>query len=187
DQFRRLPVLLDDDTFHSAVSRLQREGDIVVEGDRSNYYVAERDEYPPEVRDGMTLHHPDDLPDVIFEVEDQSDDSSGTETGVGEVTGVSDDGGTTVETGGRTVETDEESSDGTTTVQRVSKTLRGNGPRVLRSQAESRINRERDRIDGVDISLDGEGMSKEQLLTVLESLPEADRIDVEVEVEREDA
>jgi hypothetical protein len=237
NQFRRLPVLLDDETFHSTVRELHREGEIVLEGDRSNYYVAEHDEYPPEIADGMTIHHPEDLPDVVFETDppDARGDSPGNDADAGG-SGVDGSRGTAgtldgaagmddpqrqisdstrsgnsggsertagERSGGRGVpsvsgeDSDRDTSvsgagDGddqrsTASVEEVRTTLEGNGPRVLTSQAESRLNHGTDTVTGIDISYDGDGLSKEELVALIETLPEAARIDVELEIQRDDA
>lgn len=64
--------------------------------------------------------------------------------------------------------------------------LEGNGPRVLRSQAEARLNGETDTVTGIDISYDGDGLSKDDLLDLIETLPDATKIDVDLEVARDD-
>lgn len=218
DKFRRLPVLLDDETFYSTVRELHRDGDIVLEGDRSNYYVADHDDYPSEIDDAMTIHHPDTLPPVVFE-QDPDDsgatggwddgattDSGGPQDTLGGHTGTPDTGSSagdgtagtdgTAGAGGAvtragSVDESDESDDGTVvsteTVESVETRLEGNGARVLTSQAESRLNAETDTVTGIDIDYDGGGVSKAELLSLIETLPEADRIDVSLEVARDDA
>ncbi|MFB6243333.1 MAG: DUF499 domain-containing protein [Halobaculum sp.] len=216
DKFRRLPVLLDDETFYSTVRKLHRDGDIVLEGDRSNYHVAEHDEYPAEIDDGMTIHHPDTLPPVVFERNPNDPESTGdgdaggagSADGADEPQGTLGDHTTTPGTDGSTgdstpgtdgrgatspgsVGESGETDDGVVvsaeTVESVETRLEGNGPRVLTSQAESRLNAETDTVTGIDITYDGDGLSKAELVSLIETLPEADRIDVALEVARDDA
>jgi SpoVK/Ycf46/Vps4 family AAA+-type ATPase len=222
DQFRRLPVLLDDETFYSTVRELHRGGDVVLESDRSNYYVGDNGEYPPSIEDGMTIHDPDELPDIVFE-EDSEIGSGGDGGGLGggtdspgggqqttdgpqETIGGPSPGGAGGDTGGLGADEtgggsgpdvdvtggsgeSDESTDGesaVTSVESVETRLEGNGPRVLRSQAEARLNGETDTVTGIDISYDGDGLSKDDLLELIETLPDAAKIDVDLEVARDD-
>ncbi len=191
-KFRKLPVVLDDSTFYSAIRELHRDGDLVIEGARSNYYISSKGEYPPEITGDQTIYDPDVLPAYLFEEEEEGGD--------GPEEGSSTDGSTkggadsTSEGSSSTGEGSTNGTDGpdgttetgpTKTVFEKTVSLEGPGARVLRSQAETRLNSETDSISRLEIEYDGEGLDKSELISVLESLADGD-IDVELTVERED-
>jgi len=196
-QFRKMPVLIDEEVFYGAVRRLHRNEEIVLEGDRAKYYVAELDEYPSEISDDLTIHHPDDLPDSVFEEDDdepETTDSGKTTTVTNEPGGggsITTTGGTSTTGGASTTGTGTGTStgtgDGATTVrtETTEVELRGNKARVLRSTAESRVNGETDTVTQIDLTYDVENLSKEELLELLEELPGANEITATVVVERE--
>lgn len=198
-QFRRMAVVLDDSTFYSAVRKLHRDGKIVLEGDRSNYYVAEKGDYPSEITDNLTIHHPDHLPDYVFEeegedqteagdtgMEGEADDIGGVSGGTDgrTVGGTSTGEGSTVTTSGVTSGTTGETDGDTTSIESIE--LEGNGARVLRSQAGSRLNNETDTITSIDITYGESGLTKAELIELIETLPGASQIDVGVTVRRTD-
>lgn len=186
-QFRRLPALLDEEVFYSAVSELQRKGDIVLEGDRANFHVGDLGQYPSEIADEMTIHHPANLPDSVFHQEaDDEDDEGDDESGPG----ISDwgsgdtddgDGDGSVE---REPEEIEEPDDPETITETVEVTLEGNSARVLRSTAETRINETTDTIEHVRLSYDLDDLSKADLIEFIEELPGGEHIDATVVIER---
>lgn len=198
-QFRRMPVIVDEPTFYSAVAQLHRDGKIVLEGDRSNYYVADKGDYPNEITDELTIHHPSNLPDYVFE--EQEDEGAGddstesgaesTSTSGGQTTGITSGNGGSTTTGGTSgggvIDTGGSES-GTTevTTTTTSIDLNGNGSRVLRSQAESRLNGERDTITSLTIQYGDGGLSKSDLIALIETLPDASKIDIGLTSERED-
>jgi len=189
-QFRRLPVLLDEDVFYSAVSEFQRAGDIVLEGNRANFYVGDLGQYPSEIEDGMTIHHPENLPDSVFQ-EDTGEDDDGADEGS--------DGGLSTWGDTDTDDGDEDSSVTETAVDtddvevaepdQVTETievdLEGNSARVLRSTAESRINETTDTIEHIRLSYDVDDLSKPELIEFIEALPDGQKIDANVVIERD--
>lgn len=65
---RRLPVVVNNETFYQAIRRLHRDKEtIVLEGDRAKFYVAQHGEYPSEIDDNLTIHHLDNLADSVLE------------------------------------------------------------------------------------------------------------------------
>jgi hypothetical protein len=198
-QFRRFPVLLDEKVFYSAVRELHRDGDVVLEADRANFYVGDFGEYPPEIEDSMTVHHPDNLPASVFQQDDEKTDDGDDEEGqqrIQDPPGRSsergdDDGGTTTATSGGdgvTEPPDEdviEPEDAETVTESVEVSLEGNSARVLRSTAESRINASTDTIEHVRLSYDLDDLSKEEFIEFVESLPGGKKIDATVVVERD--
>lgn len=194
-QFRGFPVLLDENVFHSALRDLHRGGDVVLEGDRANFYVGEFGQYPSEIEDSMTVHHPDNLPDSVFRKDEESDDKEETEDEDGQRqigqsgrrtsgrgTGESDSGGQVSKPPDEEVVEPDEPE---TVTESVEVSLEGNGPRVLRSTAESRINASTDTIEHVRLSYDVGEFSKEELIEFIESLPEGEKIDATVVMERD--
>ncbi|MFN1127062.1 DUF499 domain-containing protein [Halobacterium salinarum] len=187
-QFRRMPVVLEDSAFYSALGQLYRDGKIILESDRAKFYATQKGDPLPDLDDDLTIHHPDNLDESVYtETEPESEPDPDT-TGTGGVTtgssiGTGDGTTTTVgqtetETGsgGETVSTETE----TKTVQ-----LEGNSPRVLRSVAESRVNADSDIATHIDLSYDLDDLSKEELIEFLEQLPSAIHIDAQVVIESE--
>jgi hypothetical protein len=194
-QFRKMPVLVDDEVFYSAVRKLHRDEAIVLEGDRARYYVAEHDEYPSEISDELTIHDPDDLPESVFEEEDEGEGDGGEVGTEGEkggttttVTSGSGDGGTSVSsttTAGGTTTTGTDDGGTTVTTETTKVELEGNKARVLRSMAESRVNEETDTATKITLDYDVDDLSKSELIELLEQLPSADEIAATVVIERE--
>jgi hypothetical protein len=158
-----MPVLLSDEVFYSAVSQLYRDEKVVLEGDRANFYVPHKYDRLPDLDDDLTIHHPDNLDDSIFEEKEPPETTTG---GGGEGGG---DGG--------------DGPDKPTTKENIE--LEGNSARVLRSQADARINSKTDSTVSIDLNYDVEGLSKDELIEFLEQLPSGDHIDATVVVERE--
>jgi hypothetical protein len=191
-QFRRMPVLVSDEVFYSAVSQLYRDEKIVLEGDRANFYVPHKSDRLPDLDDDLTIHHPDNLDDSIFEEEEPPEPTpaGGNDGGgddVGGSGGVGGDGPdkqtpTGGGSGGSGVGGGGPSPVSTT---REVIELEGNSARVLRSMAESRINSDTDTTASVDLSYDVDSLSKDELIEFLEQLPSGDHIDATVVVERE--
>jgi hypothetical protein len=187
-QFRRMPVLLSDEVFYSAVSQLYRGEKIVLEGDRAHFYVPHKGDALPDLNDDLTIHHPDNLDDSIFEEEEPpeptpTDDGDGGDGG-GDGTG-SDDGTDGPDIGGGGGRGG--GGGGTSTVSTTKKTveLEGNSARILRSQAEARINSDSDTTISIDLNYDVDNLSKEELIELLEQLPSANHIDATVVIESE--
>ena len=180
-QFRRMPILLSDEVFYSAVSQLYRDEKIVLEGDRANFYVPQKGDALPDLSDDLTIHHPDNLDESIFEEEPEPVPNSEDE-GEGEA-----DDTTTLkqqpETKSVPPKSDNKSS---VTVSTEVIKLEGNSARVLRSMADSRINGEKDEATHLDLSYDVDNLSKDELVEFLEQLPSGEHIDATVTVERED-
>jgi len=189
-QFRRLPALLDEDVFYSAVSELQRNGDIVLEGNRANFYVGSLGQYPTEIEDEMTIHHPDNLPDAVFQESDDDDDTEDeSEGGIdewGEDESDEEDGDDADDDTSDTDDDDDdvELDDPDQVTESVEVTLKGNTSRVLRSMAESRINETTDTVEHVRLSYDVDDLSKTELIEFVEQLPDAEKIDATVVMER---
>ncbi len=191
-QFRRFPVLLDEKVFYSAVSELQRGGDIVLEGDRANFYVGDFGQYPSEIEDSMTVHHPDNLPESVFQREEDAADEAKEEAklkqkdrgGTKRIESKSKKGGSrqvTEPPDQDVVEPDEPD----TVTESVEVTLEGNSPRVLRSTAESRINGSTDTITHARLSYEVDDFSKDEFIEFIEQLPGGEKIDVNVVIERD--
>ncbi len=185
-QFRRMPVLLSDEVFYSAVGQLYRDEKIVLEGDRANFYVPHKGDALPNLDDDLTIHHPDNLDDSIFEEEETQSESTPTLTGGGANSVSTDTGGDSGSEGQISpaeTESDDEPSPVSVTTETIS--LEGNSARVLRSMAESRVNGDTDTATRVDLSYELDGLSKEALIEFLEQLPSGEHIDATVVVERE--
>lgn len=187
-QFRRLPVLLDEKVFRTAVRKLQRNGKIVLEGDRANFYVGDAGQYPSSIEDGMTIHHPDNLPESVFE-DDEEDggevDSSttslgGTDWGTTD-TDQTDDSDEVIDDADSVVETE----DPEVITETLEVSLEGNSPRVLRSTAETRINERSDTIEHIRLSYDVDDFSKAELIEFIEGLPDGEHIEATVVIERD--
>ncbi|WP_251330422.1 DUF499 domain-containing protein [Haloplanus pelagicus] len=186
-QFRRLPVLLDEGVFYSAVSELQRKGDIVLEGNRANFYVGDLGQYPTEIEDEMTIRHPDNLPESVFREETDDDEDE---------TGDDDSGGGITDWGGDD-ETDDKTEDDSNgddeteptetehSTETVEVSLEGNSARVLKSTAESRINETTDTATHVRLSYDVGALSKSELIGFIEGLPNGEKIEAKVVIERD--
>jgi hypothetical protein len=183
-QFRRMPVVLEDSAFYSALGQLYRDGKIILESDRAKFYATQKGDPLPDLDDDLTIHYPDNLDESVYTETEPEPDTTGTGgvttgssigTGDGTTTTV---GQTETETGsgGETVSTETE----TKTVQ-----LEGNSPRVLRSVAESRVNADSDTATHIDLSYDLDDLSKEELIEFLEQLPSAIHIDAQVVIENE--
>jgi hypothetical protein len=184
-QFRRMPILLSDEVFYSAVSQLYRDEKIVLEGDRANFYVPQKSDALPDLTDDLTIHHPDNLDDSIFEEEPEPEPSSENE---GEGESSSENNDTTALTQKpetKAVFSKPDSTDSVTVSTEVIK-LEGNSARVLRSMADSRINGEKDETTHIDLSYDVDNLSKDELVEFLEQLPSGKHIDATLTVERED-
>lgn len=190
-QFRRMPILLSDEVFYSAVSQLYRDEKIVLEGDRANFYVPQKSDALPDLSDDLTIHHPDNLDDSIFEEDEPSEPISGGDSNEGG------DGGKEVES--KTSETStltanakdgSNGSGGSDTVSVSTTTeaidLEGNRARVLTSMADARINSDTDTVTRIDLNYEVDGLSKDELLEFLEQLPSGEHIDATVTVERKD-
>jgi hypothetical protein len=187
-QFRRMPVVLEDSAFYSALGQLYRDGKIILESDRAKFYATQKGDPLPDLDDDLTIHHPDNLDESVYTETEPEPEPDPDTTGTGGVTtgssiGTGDGTTTTVgqtetETGsgGETVSTETE----TKTVQ-----LEGNSPRVLRSVAESRVNADSDTATHIDLSYDLNDLSKEELIEFLEQLPSAIHIDAQVVIESE--
>ena len=184
-QFRRMPILLSDEVFYSAVSQLYRDEKIVLEGDRANFYVPQKSDALPDLTDDLTIHHPDNLNDSIFEEEPEPEPSNENE-GEGESSSESDDTtALTQKPETKAVSSKPDSIDSVTVSTEVIK-LEGNSARVLRSMADSRINGEKDETTHIDLSYDVDNLSKDELVEFLEQLPSGKHIDATLTVERED-
>ncbi|WP_233139255.1 DUF499 domain-containing protein [Halorubrum salipaludis] len=184
-QFRRMPILLSDEVFYSAVSQLYRDEKVVLEGDRANFYVPQKSDALPDLTDDLTIHHPDNLDDSIFEEEPEPEPSSENE---GEGESSSENNDTTALTQKpetKAVSSKPDSTDSVTVSTEVIK-LEGNNARVLRSMADSRINGEKDETTHIDLSYDVDNLSKDELVEFLEQLPSGKHIDATLTVERED-
>jgi hypothetical protein len=190
-QFRRMPVLLSDEVFYSAVSQLYRDENVVLEGDRANFYVPHKDDRLPDLNDDLTIHHPDNLDDSIFEEEEPPEATGGGDgDGDDDIGGSGGDGGgspdkptTTGGSGGGSGGGGGGPSPVSTTKETIE--LEGNSARVLRSQADARINSKTDATVSIDLNYDVESLSKDELIEFLEQLPSGDHIDATVVVERE--
>ncbi len=186
-QFRRLPVLLDEEVFYSAVSELQRKGDIVLEGDRANFYIGDLGQYPSEISDEMTIRHPDNLPDSVFREETEDDDNESSDDGTDTTNWKPDNSedpgsiGTTMESPEEKVEPDKPEPE----TETVEVPLEGNSARVLGSTAESRINETTDIVTNVRLTYGVDNLSKSELLDFIEQLPDGEKIDANVVIERE--
>jgi len=181
-QFRRMPVLLSDEVFYSAVGQLYRDEKIVLEGDRAKFYVPQKGDALPDLNDDLTIHHPDNLDDSIFEEKPEP-----------EPTPQGGDGGGSVGIGGGgsggTVDPTPPGGDGgdgpsPTSVSTESIKLEGNSARVLKSMAESRVNSGSDTTTHVDLSYDLDGLSKAELIEFLDQLPSGNHIDATLVIER---
>jgi hypothetical protein len=186
-QFRRLPALLDEEVFYSAVSELQREGDIILEGNSANFYVGDLGQYPSEIDDKMTVRHPDNLPDSVFrEKTDHGEDKDGDgpkeidDWRVDDSDGKDDD--EIEELPPDEVDIELEEPDQVT--ETIEVTLEGNSARVLRSTAESRINENSDTVQHIRLAYDVDNLSKSELIEFIEQLPNGEKIDANVVIER---
>jgi hypothetical protein len=187
-QFRRLPALLDEEVFYSAVSELQRKGNVILEGDRANFYVGDHGQYPSEIADEMTIHHPNNLPESVFREEDDEEEDESvddeSDSSIGDWgTDERDDSnsGGVIEKEREEVEDPDEPDQLTETVE-VS--LEGNSARVLRSTAETRVNETTDTVEHVRLSYDVDDLSKSDLIEFIEQLPDGEHIDATVVIER---
>ena len=187
-QFRRMPVLLSDEVFYSAVSQLYRDDKIVLEGDRANFYVPQKSDALPDLHDDLTIHHPDNLAESIFEEDDppQPDTTqSSSETTISSGESSSSTSTATTPTTSSSSGDGDDADLATKTITTHDVSLEGNSARVLQSMAESRINGETDTVTAITLDYDVTGLSKEDLIEFLDQLPDGDRIQARVVVERE--
>lgn len=165
-QFRRMPVLLDDELFYSVLRELFEENKIVLQGDRANLYVPHKGDSLPDLEDNLTIRHPESLPDEVFEEEPELE-TDGVET-------------PSTTTGGR---------DGESSIQRATEekrvSLEGNDASVLISMAESRVNDETDTITQIDLEYELDGLSKQELVDFLGQLPGGSDINATLVIHRE--
>lgn len=196
-QFRRMPVILDESVFTSALSKLYRDEKIVLEGDRGKFYASQKGDALPDLNDGLTIHSPSNLDEAVYtktETTTTSGDPDGEDEGNTSTPGGGDDqqtvgvrsgGGSDVDTstGGES----DGSGTGTIATQTETKrvTLEGPSARVLRSHAESRVNGDSDTITHIDFSYDVDDLSKEELVELVEQLPSANHIEATVVIKRE--
>ncbi|WP_245902853.1 hypothetical protein [Salinigranum rubrum] len=189
--FRRMPVLIDDNLFYSAVRKLYDDEKIVLEGDHAKFYVPHKGDRMPDLEDSLVIRHPDSLDDAIFEEEKTTTSTRGTEGGTGQTGGT-----TTAGTGsgggggsGTTSTGATGGGGGGTTIGTTSTTknvyLEGNSGRVLRSMAESRISESEDTVTHIDLSYDLADLSKEELIEFLQKLPSANHIGADLVIESE--
>ncbi|WP_245957329.1 DUF499 domain-containing protein [Haloplanus rubicundus] len=187
-QFRRMPVILEDSAFYSALGQLYRDAKIILESDRAKFYATQKGDPLPDLNDDLTIHHPDNLDESVYtETEPEPEPDAGTTGSAGVTTGSSigaGDGTTT--TVGRT---ESGTGDEGETVSKQTETrtvqLEGNSARVLRSVAESRVNGDTDTATHIDLSYDLDDLSKEELIEFLEQLPSATHINAQVVIESE--
>lgn len=188
-QFRRMPVLLDRRVFTSALGQLYRDEKVILEGDRGKFYAKQKGDRLPDLDDNLTIHHPDNIDESVYTESGKDRAETASQAGVQTST----DGQTTITTStGDTegpIEDSEESDDPEATVatETDSKTVQFEGPsaRVLRSQAEARLNGDTDTVSSIDLSLDVDGLSKQELIGLIEQLPGANHMEATVVVERE--
>jgi hypothetical protein len=142
------------------------------------------------LNDELTIHHLDNLDEVVY-TESREDETDTTGTTATQTTT---DGQATITTS--TTSTNEEVTEGetgtddtetTVATENETKTLQFEGPsaRVLRSQAESRVNGDTDTVSSIDVSFDVDGLTKEELIELIEQLPGVDHIEATVVIERE--
>lgn len=164
-KLRRLPVLLDDEVLYGAVRSLYDDGRIVIEGDRAKWHVPGRDAPPKQMRDDLTVHHTDHVPDYVLrppepEREDEKPPIVRPD--------------------------DDEQPEVERKVVIEYLPLEGNSPRSVVSMAEARIHETNDRVRNVKLILTfQEPLSKAALLDLLEALPDSTHISVDLEVERD--
>ena len=195
-QFRRMPVLLDDELFYSALRKLYEQEKIVLQGDRANLYVPHKGDRMPDLEDDLTIQYPDSLPGEVFEEDEEpegGEGSSSTGRGSAGVGAEENSGGqTSFGGGGSTTEPgspgSSTSGDGTSVVSSTTEgrvRLEGNSARVLRSMAESRVNADTDTVTSIELTYDIDDMSKQDLLEFLGELPSANHIDATLVIESE--
>ena len=191
-QFRRMPVLLDESVFYSAIGELYRNEKIVLESDRAKFYAQHKGDAIPELAGELTIHHPDNLDESVYTKTEPvaggasdggSDGGAVTGGGNGTTTGGGDgSGGGAVSGPGR-----DGGAGGSVVGQKETKTITLEGPtaRVLRSKAESHVNEGLDTATHIDLSYDVDDLSKEELIGFIEQLPGANHIQAQVVIERE--
>jgi len=189
-QFRRMPVLLDRSVFASALGQLFRDEKIVLEGDRGKFYAKHKGDRLPDLDDELTIHHPDNLDEVVYtESREEVTETTGTTE-----TETATDGQKTITTstpganeGVTESDTGSDETETTVATETETKTLQFEGPssRVLRSQAESRVNGDTDTVSSLDVSFDVDSLTKEPLIELIEQLPAANHIEATVVIERE--
>jgi len=190
---RRLPVVVNDETFYQAIRHLHRDKEaIVLEGDRAMFYVAQHGDYPPEISDDLTVHHPDNLDDSVLEPpepEEEDEETSSEDGATAQVTsgtsGRTVSGGTISEGTSDSTTREDESTEEAPETEQTTVSLEGYSARILTSQAESRVNQETDDVTHIDLTYEGDGLSKNELIEFLEQLPSGNQIDVELVINRE--
>lgn len=187
-QFRKMPVLLDTEIFYSTVRSLQEDGDIVLEGDKANFYVGELGDYPSEISGNMTIRYPDNLPESVFQEEKENSDiiqkSGSDQNTIEEISKDTTEKGN--ESQGEIIE--QEGNKGKTSeteTETAEVALEGNSSRVLLSRAETRINENTDTVTSVKLSYDLDDLSKGEIMEFLENLPDGNKIEANVVVERD--
>lgn len=188
-QFRRMPVLLEESVFYSALGQLYRNGKVVLESDRAKFYAKQKDDPIPELEGELTIHHPSNLDESVYTktkspIGETDDGEFGTKgSGIGQ---------TTTSSGGKEGKptTSAKGSNGTgETIVRETETktvtLEGPVARILRSNAESRVNGDTDTVTRIGLSYDVDDLSKEELIEFIEQLPSANHIEATVVIERE--
>lgn len=165
-KFRKFPQILDDEVIYKAISILQRDKRLLIQGDRGKWYI---DEVPRSLEDSFSIFDPKyaPLPEIL--------EPSRTVVSEGEVMG----------TEGGEVETEQPE------VERSKKVLlevKGNSPRVILSQIEART-REKDLFQEINIKYNfSEKISKQEIMKFIKQLPQQEEAEIEGEVElwRED-
>lgn len=160
-KFRKHPLVSDDNRFYNAVKNMNRER-IYIEGDRSKIYT-EKD--PEKIKDEYVIL------DMKFGPEEKSiseeAEEKKQETLTGEVPEVE----------------DEESYE----VEPISIDAEGNSPRVIKTRYEMQLNENTDVVNSLHIDLELGEINKEQLLKIIDSLPEADKIQARIEGEKRES
>jgi len=187
-QFRRMPVVLEDSAFYSALGQLYRDGKIILESDRAKFYATQKGDPLPDLNDELTIHHPENLDESVYTGDGARNPSpkrallvregtTGSSIGTGE--------GTTTTVGHTGSGTGEEGE--TVSKQTETKTvqLEGNSARVLRSVAEPRVNGDADTATHIDLSTIWTICRRMSWIELLEELPSANHIDAQVVIESE--
>lgn len=187
---RRLPVVVNNETYYQAIRRLHRDKKaIVLEGDRAKFYVPQHGQYPPEIADELTIHHPDNLDDSVLEPP-ESDDETETTSSDNRVTSTTTSTTSTRTSTSKGSTTRTRSTTGTDSPETVETettnvSFEGNVAGVLKSKAKSRVNTDTDTVSHIDLSYDVDDLSKDELIEFLDQLPSGNKIDVELVIERE--
>jgi len=187
-QFRRMPVVLEDSAFYSALGQLYRDGKIILESDRAKFYATQKGDPLPDLNDELTIHHPENLDESVYtETEPEPEAEAGTTGSGGGTTGssIGTGEGTTTTVGHTGSGTGEEGE--TVSKQTETKTVQlgATAPVFCESVAESRVNGDADTATHIDLSYDLDDLSKDELIEFLEELPSANHIDAQVVIESE--